>query len=191
MILLLCRFQNHASHRGRGAYFQKIGWYFVKKGARSMEGTKKTADRIRNWQNCCIDAYTHFCWRGSGGEKCTGLQPEAIFWCGHGTKKWRSERPKERKEQIKSQKMLLLRPFGGQKMKFLIKIVWSRFAKVLSPLEQEQQFWKNVMQKVSWNMKSIKEAVWSLHFWCIFVSWSGENEFFAFGPASAERNENH
>ena len=118
MLLFLCRFENHASHRGRGAYFQKIGWYFVKKGARSMEGTKKTADRIRNCQNCCIDAYTHFCWRGSGGEKCTGLQPEAIFWCGHGAKKWRSERPKERKKQIKRQKMVLLRPFRGQKSEF-------------------------------------------------------------------------
>ena len=63
---------------------------------------------------------------------------------------------------------------------FLVKIAWSRFAKMLSPLEQEQHFWKNVMQKVSWNMKSIKEAVWSLHFWCIFVSWSVENKFFCF-----------
>ena len=59
---------------------------------------------------------------------------------------------------------------GVKKVNFLIKIAWSRFAKVCSPLEQEQHFCKNVMQKVSWNMKSIKEAVWSLHFWCIFVT---------------------
>ena len=71
-------------------------------------------------------------------------------------------------------------PFGGQKSNFfLFKIDWSRFAKMLSPLEQEQQFWKNVMQTVSWNMKSIKEAVWSLHFWCIFVSWSIVNSYLA------------
>ena len=53
------------------------------------------------------------------------------------------------------------------------------FAKMCPPLEQEQQFWKNVMQKVSWNMKSIKEAVWSLHFWCIFVSMSCYHNLFA------------
>ena len=117
MNLHLCRFQNHASHRGRGAFFQKIGRHFVKKGVRSMASTKKTADRIRNWQNYWNDAYTHFCWRGSGGEKCTALQPEAIFWRGHGAQKWRSERPKERQEQIKLQKMLLLRPFGGHRNK--------------------------------------------------------------------------
>ena len=48
MILPLCRLQNHAPHRGRGAYFHKIGGHFVKKDVRSMEGTKTTADRIRN-----------------------------------------------------------------------------------------------------------------------------------------------
>ena len=121
------------SHRGRGAYFQKIGWYLVKKSGRSMEGTKKTTDRIRNWQNCCIDAYTHFCWRGSGGEKCTGLQPEAIFWRGHGAKKWRSERAKERKEQIQLQEMLLSRPFGGQKSKFFDSNHLKSFCKNVFP----------------------------------------------------------
>ena len=80
---------------------------------------------------------------------------------------------------------------GVKKIKFLIKIAWSRFAKMLSPLEQEQHFWKNVMQKVSWNMKSIKKAAWSLHFWCKFVTIPGQNNFSAFGSASAKRNENH
>ena len=128
---------------GAGAFLQKRGRDLAKRNAGGMEGTEKTADRIRNWLHCCIDAYTHFCWRGSGGEKCTGLQPEAIFWCGHGANKWRSERAKERNEQIQLQKILLLRPLGGQtKMKCLIKIAWSRFAKMLSPLEQEENFWK-------------------------------------------------
>ena len=45
---------------------------------------------------------------------------------------------------------------GFKNLKFLIKIAWSRFAKMLSQLKQEQLFWKNVMQKVIWNMKSIK-----------------------------------
>ena len=36
----------------------------------------------------------------------------------------------------------------------------------------------------------MKEASWSLHFWCIFASWFSGNKFFAFGSASAERNEN-
>ena len=80
---------------------------------------------------------------------------------------------------------------GVKKVNFLIKIAWSRFAKVCSPLEQEALFWKKVMQKVDWNMKSIKEAVWSLHFWCIFVTSSTQHDFFAFRSASAERNENH
>ena len=133
MILLLCRFQNPVSHRGRGAFFQKIGRYFIKNGARSMEGTKKTADRIRNWQNCCNDAYAHFCWWGSGGEKCTALQPEAAFWRGHGAKKWRSERAKERNEQIQFQKMLFLRPFGGQKSEFVDQNRLKPFCKNVFP----------------------------------------------------------
>ena len=66
---------------------------------------------------------------------------------------------------------------GAKKVKFLIKITWSRFAKMCPPLEQEQYFWKNVMQKMSWNMKSIQEAVWSLHFWCKFVIKSTEDSF--------------
>ena len=35
-----------------------------------------------------------------------------------------------------------------KKVKLLIKIAWSRFAKMCSPLEQEQEFWKKVMQRV-------------------------------------------
>ena len=77
---------------------------------------------------------------------------------------------------------------GVKKVNVLIKIAWSRFAKMLSPLEQEQHFWKNVMQKMSWSMKNIKEAVWSLHFWCIFVSRSVVPKFFSAGSALAEPN---
>ena len=44
-----------------GSIFSENRMIFCKKSVRSMEGTKKTADRIRNRQNCCIDAYTHFC----------------------------------------------------------------------------------------------------------------------------------
>ena len=43
---------------------------------------------------------------------------------------------------------------GVKKKKILIRIAWSRFAKMLSPLEQEQQFWKNAMRKVSWTWKA-------------------------------------
>ena len=32
---------------------------------------------------------------------------------------------------------------------------------------------------MSWSMKSINEAVWSLHFWCIFASWSSVNNYLA------------
>ena len=35
------------------------------------------------------------------------------------------------------------------------------------------------MQKVSWSMKSIQEAAWSLHFWCIFVTRSDYPNCFA------------
>ena len=41
MILLLCRFQNHASHRGWGAYFQKIRKYFVKKVLEAWKAQSK------------------------------------------------------------------------------------------------------------------------------------------------------
>ena len=45
-----------------GSIFSENRMIFCKKKcSRSMEGTKKTADRIRNGQNCCSDAYTHFC----------------------------------------------------------------------------------------------------------------------------------
>ena len=86
---------------------------------------------------------------------------------------------KSEKSKLNDKKCSYWGRLGVKNMKILIKIVWSRFAKMCPPLEQEQHFWKNVMQKVSWNMKSIKEAVWSLHFWCIFVSWSVQNSFFA------------
>ena len=75
---------------------------------------------------------------------------------------------KSEKSKLNDKKCSYWGRLGLNKMKLLIKTVWSRFAKMLSPLEQEQQFWKNVMQKVSWNMKSIKLAVWSLHL-IIFV----------------------
>ena len=86
---------------------------------------------------------------------------------------------KNEKSKLDHKKCSYWGRLGVKKVNFLIKITWSRFAKTYPPLEQEQHFWKNVMQKVSWNMKSIKEAVWSLHFWCIFVTIPVEDKFFA------------
>ena len=41
MNLLLCGFQNHASHRGRGAFFPKIEGCFVKKGFEAGKAQRK------------------------------------------------------------------------------------------------------------------------------------------------------
>ena len=108
-------------------------------------------------------------------------------------KRKNSDRNGQKSEKSKSsnKKCSSWSRLGAKKVNFLIKIAWSRFAKMLSPLEQEQQFWKNVMQKVSWSIKIMKEASWSLHFWCKFVTNLVEDKFFAFGSASAERNESH
>ena len=90
---------------------------------------------------------------------------------------------KNEKSKLNHKKWSYRGRLGVKKVNFLIEIAWSRFAKMCPPLEQEQHFWKNVMQIMSWNMKSIQEAVWSLHFWCNFVSIPGEDSFF--GPRSA------
>ena len=144
-----------------------------------MVGTKKTSNRIRNWQNCCNVAYTHFCWRGSGGEKCTDCSQKQYFDAGMERKNRDRNGQKSEKSKYNYNKCAYRGRLGVKKMNFLINITWSRFAEMLSPLEQEHFFWKYVMQKVSWNMKSIKEAVWSLHFWCIFVSRCGVDSFLA------------
>ena len=39
-----------------------------------------------------------------------------------GAKKWRSEQPTERKEQIQLQKQIVSMPFGGEKTKKMINI---------------------------------------------------------------------
>ena len=41
MILYLCRFQNHASHRGRGAFFRKMRRYFIKKVLEAWQAQRK------------------------------------------------------------------------------------------------------------------------------------------------------
>ena len=41
MILLLCRFQNHASHRARGAFLRKMRRYFVKKVLETWQAQRK------------------------------------------------------------------------------------------------------------------------------------------------------
>ena len=116
-----------------GSIFWETNTWFAKIGVGSMECTKKMADRIRNWQNCRCDAYTQFRWRGSGVEKCTALQPEAILWRRHGANKWRSERPKEWKKQIKRQQMLLLKPAWDQKSENFDQNRLKAFCKNVSP----------------------------------------------------------
>ena len=99
---------------------------------------------------------------------------ESMEWKNGGRNGQKNEKSKSNHKKCSYRGLL-----GVNKVHFLIKMIWSRFAKMCPPLEQEQHFWKNVMQKVSWNMKNIKLAVWSLHFWCMFVSMSMGNAFFA------------
>ena len=50
----------------------------IRRGVKAQKYKKKADDAQTNENFRCV-ADKHFCRRGPGGEKCTGLQPKAIF----------------------------------------------------------------------------------------------------------------
>ena len=61
-------------------------------------------------------------------------------------------------------KMLFLKPFGGQKSEMFDGICLKSFCKIMLPTAARSTFLKNVIRKVSWSMKIMKEGSCSLHF---------------------------
>ena len=100
MILHECGFQNHAPQRGREALFTKSKQKMEEEGVESKKKTKKTTDGIRNSQTSMCVACSRFCRRSSRGEKCTGVEPQAVFEGGmERTKSEPNEQQSDKSEQ--------------------------------------------------------------------------------------------
>ena len=100
--------------------------------------------KFKKMQVVCIRSFLQ---TGLGGEKCTRLEAQAVFE--GGTERTHGEPNEQRSDKSKQkwQKLLLSKPFGGQKSDILMENVRSGFAKMCFPLRREAHFWKMWFEK--------------------------------------------
>ena len=89
----------------------------------------KLHTKFIKWQVLCIPSFLQ---KGLGGEKRTGVEPQAVFEWDTERKKERTERATERQERAKVTKIALMKAIWGQKSKYVDrKCVKSFFKNVL------------------------------------------------------------
>ena len=141
-----------------------------------MKGIKKTTDCIRNSQSCKCYADHRFCKRGLEAKTSRGCSHRP-FLKGTGIEhiaKRTNNRATRASNIYKSR--LFWNCFGVTQLRFLIEGVRSRFSELCFPPKREALSWKKKVRK--WvRVKIMKEATWSLHFWCKFASGSGVDSF--------------
>ena len=145
-----------------------------------MKCIKKTPDCIRNSWNGKCNAYHRF--RKRGLEAKTARELSYRLFLKGARSEHIANRTSNRATRASNNDNIcsFLSRLGVKKVRFLIESIRSRFSNLCFPHKRETLFSKNV-RKVSWIIKIMKEATWSLHFSCKLATRSMGNNFFAAG----------
>ena len=126
-------FQKCASHSRRGATLTKKWQKFERKGVVKPERQKENSRSQTTFTKLQLLCKQSFLQTGLGGENCTGVEPQAVFE--GDMERAHSEANEQQSDKSKQhlQKLIILKPFGGKKLRFLIEDARSRFSKMCFP----------------------------------------------------------
>ena len=145
--MLTCVFQKCACHRGRGADFTKKLPKFERKGIVKHEKHKENSRSHTTFEKLQSFCRRSFLQTGLGGEKRTRLQPQAVFEGDQ--ERAHSEANEQQSDKSKQhlQKLIILKPFGGQKSEIFDRRYSKSFFRIVLPTEGGEHIfaknWKN------------------------------------------------
>ena len=101
---------------------------------------------------------------GLGGEKRTRLQPQAVF--GGGTERTHSEANEQQSDKSKQnlQKLIILKPFGGQKSEIFDRKYSKSFFRNVLPTEGGEHIFENNGKINDVMQRCMENAFCNLHF---------------------------
>ena len=140
-------FQKCASHRRRGANFTKKWQKFERKGVVKHERQKENSRSQTTFTKLQLLCRQSFLQTGLGGENSTGVEPQAVFEGDQ--ERAHSEANEQQSDKSKQhlQKLIILKPFGGQKSEIFDRSTRSRFSELCFPPKAGSTFlekkWKN------------------------------------------------
>ena len=157
-ILFTTVFQKCASHRRRGAIFTKKCQKFERKGVVKHERQKENSRSQTTFTKLQLLCRQSFLQAGLGGENSTGVEPQAVFEGDQERAHSEANEQQSDKSKQNLQKLIILKPFGGQKSEMFDRKYSKSFFRNVFPLKREAPFLKKYDANISWNMKIMKEA---------------------------------
>ena len=116
----------------------------------------KLHTKFIKWQVLCIPSFLQ---KGLGGENSTGVELQAVF---EGGKKRTHSEPNEQqsnKSEQKSQNLIILKPFGGQKSDIFHRKCSKSFFKIVLPMQARSTFFKKCDAKSELNHKNHERCI--------------------------------
>ena len=137
------------TNEGGKLFFKKSDTKLEEGGVWSMKSMKKTADCIRNSQNCKCYAYCGSCKRGLEA-KTARESSHRLFLKGARSEHIANRTSNRATRASKHDKIVcFLSRLGVKKVRCLIESTRRRFSKLCFPPWREALFWKHVVRKVS------------------------------------------
>ena len=161
-------FQKCASHRRRGANFTKKWQKFERKGVVKHERQKENSRSQRTFTKLQLLCRQSFLQTGLGGENSTGVEPQAVFE--GDMERAHSEANEQQSDKSKQhlQKLIILKPFGGQKSEIFDRRYSKSFFRIVLPTEGRKHIFTKSCEKFEKNGK-IHLACVGWQVWCMHV----------------------
>ena len=159
-------FQKCASHRRRGANFTKKWQKFERKGVVKHERQKENSRSHTTFTKLQLLCRQSFLQTGLGGENSTGVEPQAVFE--GDMERAHSEANEQQSDKSKQhlQKLIILKPFGGQKSEIFDRMYSKSFFRIVLPTEGGEHIfaknWKNKWCNAKMHAKCVLQLTFSM-----------------------------